>query len=120
MTGIQRTSVGLIRRPVLKPGGNKLITVTKEASALLETIERPIGTVLRLEPIEGSQGVALAVGDPQLDDLVVEQGGNDLLHVSAAISDLLEGTTIDRVETPTGASLSLSRNSNPPDRTADS
>jgi hypothetical protein len=43
------------------------------------------------------------------DDQVVEEGGNALLHVPAPVSEMLEGASLDRVDTAEGPRLALKR-----------
>lgn len=86
-----------------------MVTITDRAGDALEAIDTPTGSVLRLEPTTGAQGVALVIGAPAADDVVVAHRGSDLLHISAAISDLLDGLVIDEEETPDGPSLTIGR-----------
>ena len=82
--------------------GNILIIVTQEAKALLGTIEHPEGTVLRLDPVAQDQAtkqitLGLAPGEPQSDDQIVEQEGEEVLRIAAPVSGLLNGSTMDVV-----------------------
>lgn len=83
-----------------------MIRITQGATAMLEAIERPEGSVLRLEPVEASK-LGLVLGESLPDDVVVEREGRDLLHISAAVSEVLSDMVIDRVDTPEGARLGL-------------
>ncbi len=79
-----------------------MITVTQEAKALLGAIEHPEGTVLRLDPVAQDQAtkqitLGLAPGEPQSDDQIVEQEGEEVLRIAAPVSGLLNGSTIDVV-----------------------
>ena len=82
--------------------GNTLIIVTEEAKALLGTIEHPEGTVLRLDPVGQDQSsteqqitLGFAPGEPQGDDQIVEQEGEEVLRIGAPVSELLNGGTMD-------------------------
>ncbi|MGI0130513.1 MAG: adhesin [Thermoplasmata archaeon] len=86
-----------------------MVTVTEPAKDLLQSIDHPPGTVLRLERGEGSGTLSLKLGPPLGDDQVVERDGGDLLHMPAMVSDALDGATIDAVETDKGTQLSISR-----------
>lgn len=83
-----------------------MVQITPAATALLESIDRPSGQVLRLEALD-SQSLGLVMGEPVPDDLVLERGGTDLLHVSEAVSALLQDLVIDLVDTPDGPRLGL-------------
>ena len=77
-----------------------MIIVTEEAKALLGTIEHPEGTVLRLDPVaqdQSTEQIALgfAPGEPQGDDQIVEQEGEEVLRIAAPVSELLNGGTMD-------------------------
>lgn len=97
-----------------------MITVTEEAKDLFQNVERPEGTVLRLDPVQetenGEAQIGLIAGEPLDDDQVVEHGGEDLLHIAAPISEALDGGTIDKVETPEGVGFAI----NPPEGTVTS
>ncbi len=75
---------------------------------MLATIERPEGTVLRVEPA-GQDRLQLVVGDAQPGDQVVEREGQDLLRISAAVTNLLDGLAMDRVDTEEGPRLTFVR-----------
>ncbi|MBA2443242.1 MAG: hypothetical protein H0V53_12705 [Rubrobacter sp.] len=96
-----------------------MITVTEEAKVLFQNVERPEGTVLRLDPVQEEEGgdtqIGLVAGEPQGDDQVVEHEGQDLLHIAAPVSEALAGASIDRVETPEGVGFSIT----PPEESAD-
>jgi iron-sulfur cluster assembly protein len=77
-----------------------LINVTEEAKALLGTFEHPEGTVLRLDPVAQDQAtqqitLGFAPGEPQGDDQIVEQEGEEVLRIAAPVSELLNGSTMD-------------------------
>jgi Fe-S cluster assembly iron-binding protein IscA len=77
-----------------------------DAKDLFEQISAPEGQVLRLDPV-AEQQIGLVAGVPQGDDQVVERDGADVLHISAMVSEALDGATIDRVDTPQGPSFGL-------------
>ena len=88
-----------------------MITVTEEARELFQSVEKPEGTVLRLDPVEqdeqGQTQIGLVAGEPQGDDEVVEHDGQDLLHIAAPVSEALDGASIDKVETEEGVGFSI-------------
>jgi iron-sulfur cluster assembly protein len=102
----------------LRYGGRRknVINVTEDARELFLSVERPEGTVLRLDPVEqdenGQTQIGLVAGEPQGDDQVVQHDGQDLLHIAAPVSEALDGASIDKVETPEGVGFSI----NPPER----
>ena len=88
-----------------------MITVTEEAKGLFQSVERPEGTVLRLDPVQenenGETQIGLIAGEPLNDDQIVEHEGEDLLRIAAPISQALDGGTIDKVETPEGVGFAI-------------
>lgn len=95
-----------------------MITVTEGARDLFLSVEHPEGTVLRLEPITdedtGETQIGLAAGEPRYEDQVVEYGGESLLHIAAPVSEALDGSTLDLVETPEGPSIGITPPGFPP------
>ncbi|HYY99852.1 MAG TPA: hypothetical protein VFA92_00020 [Candidatus Binatia bacterium] len=85
-----------------------MLTVTESAKEMLRTINRPENGVLRLEPVD-EEKLGFTIGSAVPDDQVVEEGGNALLHVPAPVSEMLEGASLDRVDTPEGPRLALKR-----------
>ncbi|HEX6487387.1 MAG TPA: hypothetical protein VF137_00740 [Candidatus Dormibacteraeota bacterium] len=81
--------------------------VTDEAKVLLAEIERPEGQVLRLEATSPDK-LGLVMGPAQPEDEVIESGGRDLLHVTAAVSAMLGEAVVERVETPEGSRFAIS------------
>lgn len=81
--------------------------MTEEAKALIEAQEIPEGTVLRLDPVEAdpdavtpdAEGVRIgfAPGEPEEGDQVIEHDGEQVLRISAPVSVLLSGSTIEVV-----------------------
>lgn len=90
-----------------------MITVTEGARGLFLDVEHPEGTVLRLDPVvdsdTGEQGIGISAGEPQAGDQVVEHEGESLLHIAAPVSEALDGSTLDLVETPEGPGLGLTQ-----------
>ena len=77
-----------------------MIIVTEEAKALLGAIERPEGTVLRLDPVAQDQAteqitLGFTPGEPHGDDQIVEQEGEEVLRIAAPVSGLLNGSTME-------------------------
>ena len=95
-----------------------MIEVTEEAKELFQEVERPEGAVLRLDPVTdqstGETQIGLAAGEQQEGDQVVEHAGEDLLYIAAPVSEALDGSTLDRVETPEGPGIGIA----PPEQTS--
>ena len=81
-----------------------MITVTEEARELFTTVERPEGTVLRLDPVTdestGETQIGLSAGEPQGDDQVIEHEGVSLLHIAGPVSEALDGSTLNLERPP--------------------
>ncbi|CAN5589547.1 hypothetical protein BH24ACT22_BH24ACT22_01660 [soil metagenome] len=88
-----------------------MISVTEEAKELFIEVDRPEGTVLRLDPVmdedRGQTQISLGAGEELDGDQVIEHAGENILYISAPISDALDGSTIDRVETPEGPGIGI-------------
>ena len=88
-----------------------MITVTEQAKDLFLDVEHPEGTVLRLDPMvdeaTGETQVGIAAGEPKDDDQVIERDGEKLLHIAAPVSEALNGSKLDLVETPEGPAIGL-------------
>ena len=89
-----------------------MITVTDEAKEILGDYEFPQGTVLRLDSVNGHHRhdqfrVRVGAGLPQDDDQIVEHRGEDLLRIARHVSEELNGSTVDRVETLDGPAVGL-------------
>ena len=88
-----------------------MITVTEEAKQLFLSVEYPEGTILRLDPVvddeTGETHIGLAAGEPRSDDQVVERDGESLLHIAAPVSDALDGSTLNLVDTPEGPAIGI-------------
>jgi hypothetical protein len=89
-----------------------LITVTEEAKEILGGYEFPQGTVVRLDFVNGHQRqdqfcVRIGAGLPEDDDQIVEHRGEDLLRIARHVSEELNGSTVDRVETLDGPAVGL-------------
>ncbi len=74
-------------------------------------VQNPEGTVLRLDPLideeTGETQISIATGEPKADDQVVERDGESLLHIAAPVSEALNGSKLDLVETPEGPAIGL-------------
>jgi iron-sulfur cluster assembly protein len=93
-----------------------VITVTEDARDLFREVDNPDGTVLRLDPVtaEGVTAetqVRLGIGEPKNNDQVVQHEGEDLLRIARSLSEALNGSAIDLVETLKGPALAIK----PPD-----
>lgn len=84
-----------------------MLTVTMPARNVLQGLDHPSGTVLRLAPVSGSDRIGLVAGRAAPGDEVIEERGADLLHVPSALAALLDGSTMDVTDTPAGPRLSL-------------
>lgn len=90
-----------------------MITVTEEAKELFRDIDNPDGTILRLDPVatdqqaDGETQIRLGIGEPKSDDQVVQHEGEDLLCIARPVSEALNGSTIDLVETLEGPALGI-------------
>jgi Fe-S cluster assembly iron-binding protein IscA len=82
----------------------------KAAAALRATLEgntEDDQQVLRIER-DGASALALRVDARRDGDQVVSHDGREVLVVEPAISDALDGATLDAVESPDGLRLVLS------------
>jgi iron-sulfur cluster assembly protein len=88
-----------------------MITVTEEAKQLFLNVEFPDGTVLRLDPVvdqnTGETQLGLTAGEPMSGDQVVEHNGVSLLHIASPVSEALDGSTLDAVNTPEGPGIGI-------------
>ena len=89
-----------------------MITVTEEARDLFREVDNPDGTVLRLDPVtaEGMTAetqVRLGIGEPKNNDQMVQHEGEDLLRIACPLSEALNGSAIDLVETLEGPDLAI-------------
>jgi iron-sulfur cluster assembly protein len=88
-----------------------MITVTEEAKELFLNVEHPDGTVLRLDPVvdqnTGETQIGISAGEPMSDDQVVEHNGESLLHIAAPVSEALDGSIMDAVDTPQGPGIGI-------------
>jgi hypothetical protein len=89
-----------------------MITVTEEAKELFLNVEYPHDTVLRLDPVvdqeTGETQIGISAGEPMSDDQVVEHNGETLLHIAAPVSEALDGSTLDAIDTPEGPGIGIS------------
>jgi len=83
-----------------------MIAVTTPAKELLRDIDLPEDTVLRLDPSEHGR-LAFVSGPAQPDDQVVDDGGQELLHIAGLVSQQLDGHRLDRIDTNQGPQLTL-------------
>ncbi|MBA3387840.1 MAG: hypothetical protein M3397_00520 [Actinomycetota bacterium] len=88
-----------------------MISVTEVARELFLNVERPEGTVLRLDPVmdeeSGQTVVGVGAGEPQDNDQVVEHEGESLLHIAEPVSEALDGSVLNVVDTPEGPGIGL-------------
>ena len=82
-----------------------MIRVTEEAKVLLSTVD--LGTldsaeeaVLRLDPaaydeVSGEMRLNLAPGEGKGNDQIVQHGGKQVLRIAGAVSQRLDGSTMD-------------------------
>ena len=90
-----------------------MITVTDEAKEILEGYECPEGTVLRLDSVNSHHHqhdqfcVRIGAGLSQDDDQIVEHRGKYLLRIARHVSEELNGSSVDRVETLDGPAVGL-------------
>src|ERR671914_2151131 len=111
-TSHRRRPQPLVRRGLCGEGRRRaLITVTEEAKELFLNVDHPDGTVLRLDPVvdqnTGESQIGISAGEPMSDDQVVEHDGESLLHIAAPLSQALDGSTLDAVNTPEGRGIGI-------------
>lgn len=86
-----------------------MLKVSETGKDLLQSIDHPAESVVRLEPGEASGTLSLKLGAPQPDDQVIERNGGSVLHVPPTVSTALDGATIDTVQTDNGPRLTISQ-----------
>ncbi len=102
-----------------------MVSVTTEARDLLQEILQQAeqqgadidgSTSIRLAPTtqggDGNSGqvaLGLMLDRPQEGDEVVEHNGKKILLIDSTTSDLLDGVTLDAVDTPDGRRLTISQ-----------
>ncbi len=88
-----------------------MITVTEEAKELFLSVGYPDDAVLRLDPMvdqnTGETQIGIAAGEPRSDDQVVEHDGEAVLHIAGLLSQALDGSTLDAVDTPQGPGIGI-------------
>jgi iron-sulfur cluster assembly protein len=89
-----------------------VITVTEDARDLFREVDNPDGTVLRLDSVTAEGVIAetqvrLGLGEPKNNDQVVQHEGEDLLRIARSLSEALNGSAIDLVETFEGPALAI-------------
>ena len=52
-------------------------------------------------------GIGISIGEPKGDDRVVEHDGEDLPRIEASVSETLDGSVPNLVETPEGTGIGL-------------
>jgi len=52
-------------------------------------------------------GIGISIDEPKGDDQVVEHEGEDLLRIGAPVSETLDGSVLNLVETLEGTSIGL-------------
>jgi len=52
-------------------------------------------------------GIGISIDEPKGDDQVVEHEGEDLLRIGAPVSETLDGSVLNLVETPEGTGIGL-------------
>jgi hypothetical protein len=86
-----------------------MITVTEEAKELCLNVEYPDDTVLRLDPVvdqnTGVTQTGIFAGEPMSGDQVVEHDREAVLHIAGLVSQALDGSTLDAVDTPEGPDI---------------
>jgi iron-sulfur cluster assembly protein len=95
-----------------------LITVTEEAKQLFLNVEYPDDTVLRLDSVvdqkTGETQIGISLGGPMSDDQVVEHDGEAVLHIAGPVSQALDGSTLDAVNTPEGPGIGITTSDSTP------
>lgn len=92
-----------------------MITVTEEAKRFVHTVNTelrlPEGSVFRLDrAVSGPYGdglLVVSVDEPRDGDQPVEYEGEDVLHISGAVSSAHKGCLLDLEQTPEGAAFIL-------------
>jgi hypothetical protein len=96
-----------------------LISVTEEAKVLLSTVDLGTldsaeGAVLRLDPaaydeVSGAMTLSFAPGAGKGNDQIVQHGGKQVLRIAGAVSQRLNGSTMDVVvvEEPEGTRMGI-------------
>ncbi len=84
-----------------------MIRVTEEAKVLLSTVDlgsldSAEGAVMRLDPASydeetGEMTLSFAPGDGKGNDQIVQHGGKQVLRIAGAVSQRLNGSTMDVV-----------------------
>jgi iron-sulfur cluster assembly protein len=95
-----------------------MITVTEEAKELFLRVNYPDDTVLRLDPVvdqnTGETQIGISAGEPMSDDQVVEHDGEAVLHIASPVSQALDGSTLDKVDTPEGPGIGITTSGSMP------
>jgi iron-sulfur cluster assembly protein len=81
-----------------------MIMVTEAAKELFQSVDQPVGQVLRLDVVAPEE-FGLTLGEPQPSDQIVEHEGREVIHIAGEISQAADGATLDRLDTPQGPTL---------------
>ena len=88
-----------------------MITVTEGAKELFLNVDYPDDTVLRLDPVvdqnTGETQIGISAGQPMSGGQVVEHDGEAVLHIAGPVSQALDGSTLDAVNTPEGRGIGI-------------
>ncbi len=83
----------------------------RRSQDLFLSVDYPDDTVLRLDPMvdqnTGETQIGVAAGEPRSDDQVVEHDGEAVLHIAGLLSQALDGSTLDAVDTPQGPGIGI-------------
>src|ERR671916_116062 len=86
-----------------------MITIREGAKELFLSVDYPDDTVLRLDPVvdqnTGVTQIGIFAGEPMSGDQVVEHDGEAVLHIAGLVSQALDGSTLDAVDTPEGPDI---------------
>jgi iron-sulfur cluster assembly protein len=85
-----------------------MLAVTEPAKELLRGVDVPGDDVLRLDPQDDGR-LTFVAGPPRMDDQVVDEQGQEVLHIAGPVSRELDGHSLDRIETPEGPRLTIVR-----------
>ncbi len=55
----------------------------------------------------GETQIGISAGEPMSDDQVVEYDGKAVLHIAGLVSQALDGSTLDAVNTPEGPGIGI-------------
>jgi iron-sulfur cluster assembly protein len=88
-----------------------MIKVTEEAKERFLNVDYPDDTVLRLDSVvdqnTGETQIGISVGEAMSDDQVVKHDGEAVLHIAGPVSQALDGSILDAVDTPEGPGIGI-------------